>query len=99
MLDLEVMRSPRYNDNEDASRCRHIFCEPCVICGKAVNTAKRYWMAHIHDGGVTIVSEDEAESINALGRGYLDMGGYAVGPECAKDPVLRPYLVRAEGRG
>ena len=99
MLDLEVMRSADYRKNEDTYPCRSIHCEPCQICGKAVNTAKRYWMVHLHDGGITIVTEDEAEAKNAAGQGSWDVGGHAVGPECAKNPVLRPYLIRTEGRG
>jgi hypothetical protein len=71
---------------------------PCAVCGRAVRTDKPFWTVHLHHGGWTAVTEEEAETLNATGHAHSEMGFHPVGPECAKKyPELKPYLHRERG--
>jgi hypothetical protein len=93
----EVVVSEHYHQNQERSRCRHAFCAPCAVCGKSVDQSKAHWTVHLHYGGQIAVTEDEADALNASEWANAEMGFHPVGPECAKNADLRPYLHRHQG--
>jgi len=61
--------------------------EFCFICGRDVKNPKHF--IHVHEGGRTIVTEEEAKTLDPSG----DMGGFCVGPECIRNhPEIKPYI-------
>lgn len=68
----------------------------CILCGANIRRPDNAVYVHEHYGGGTIVTEAEADALNAAGRGSEDLGGQPIGPECAKKhrKVLAPYLPR-----
>lgn len=63
---------------------------PCVVCGRGIK-AKNPRMVHVHDGGASIVTEDEAAKLNP----NADMCFFPIGPCCLrKHPELKPYIQR-----
>ena len=96
----EIQVDENWHENQQRGRCRYPGCAPCAVCGRMVDTNKAHWMVHLHKGGFMAVTEAEAEALNATHGDNADMGGFPVGPECAKNlPELRPYLVRVAGLG
>lgn len=67
------------------ARCEDAY--PCVVCGKAVTSARRkmvrmWW-------GTVLVTEAESGTLDAGG----DMGYYPIGSECLRNhPELKPYV-------
>lgn len=95
---IQVPYSPDHNKNTERYPCRRLFQAPCLICGKPVDQGKGHWEVYVHGGGDVLVTEEEYEAINTEPTASAAaMGCYPVGPECAKLPVVRPYLMRARG--
>lgn len=68
-----------YEDNRDAHPCGDNE-EPCAMCGKPIRTAlARHWV-HIHNDGLSIVTEEEATELPAA----ADFGIFPVGADCWK---------------
>lgn len=61
------------------------------MCGRAVT--KPQWTVHLHNGGESLVTEEEAAKLDAAG----DMGCYPIGADCLrKHPEVKPYAHPAE---
>jgi len=68
----------------------------CIICGRGIRVPRR--MVHVHDGFASLVSEQEAQELNASGHEGADMGMWPIGSDCLKlHPELKPY-VQEQGR-
>jgi len=79
---ITVPKHPDYSKNS-AKPSEHY---PCVVCGKPASNPR--YMVHLHNGGSTIVTEDEAEQLDPAG----DMSLYPLGSDCLKKhPELKPY--------
>jgi hypothetical protein len=62
---------------------------PCIVCGKPVVDPK--FMIHVHAGGTSAVTEEEAAQLG----GQADLGLHPLGGECRrKHPALAPYVQR-----
>ena len=87
-LNTSEIQSPDYSKN--ARKCGEY--EPCLICGRPIKQIARY--INLHEGGATIVTDDEREALNAAGRENADMGVAPIGPDCARQhrAVLAPYI-------
>ena len=60
----------------------------CVICGRGIK-AEHPRMVHVHDGGLAVVTNEEAATMNDA----ADLGLYPIGPECLKKhPRIKPYV-------
>lgn len=85
---IEIPYSPNHGANRD--RCGDDY--PCVVCGKAVKSARRkmvrmWW-------GTVLVTEAEALTLESAG----DMGYYPIGSGCLlRHPELKPYVAKNEG--
>ena len=66
----------------------------CLLCYAPVNNERTVRWFHLHEGGVAIVTEVEADKLNAEGRESWDCGAYPIGPECYRKhkAVLAPYV-------
>ncbi len=81
-----VKRSPDYDSNY-ARAPHNTGKETCVVCGRNVNPVQARWL-HLHEGGLTAVTEEEAEILNPA----ADMGMYPIGRDCLRSqPALKPY--------
>src|SRR5690242_14568660 len=68
---------------------------PCIVCGRKVRDPR--YMVHVHGGGLTIATEQEAEELNKDEEGAADMGMYPIGADCLrKHPELKPYVQEQE---
>jgi hypothetical protein len=84
-----INTSPKKHDNEDRFHCDPKTQSPCFVCGKPVDTTKRFASVHIHEGGGVVVTEEEAAMMDSSG----DMYSFPIGPECLrKQPALKPYV-------
>jgi len=62
---------------------------PCIVCGKPTPNPK--FMLHVHEGGITAVTEEESKQLGGSG----DLGLQPLGGECRrKHPALAPYVQR-----
>lgn len=89
-LEIKTIRSADYSKN--AAKCGEY--EPCLICGKPIKQIAKY--VRVHDGGASIVTDEEAEARNAEGRDCADFGVQLIGPECVRQhrEALAPYIRR-----
>lgn len=67
----------------------------CFCCGRPINHA-RGWIQHTTCGklipvGIDVPSEGEGSYMGVVSQGF-----WPVGPECAKKPILRPYVTIPE---
>jgi hypothetical protein len=84
---IKIPQHPRYSENKDKFSKPN--AQPCVVCGKAVT--KPRWMVHVHDGGLSLVTEKEAKTMDES----EDLGAYPLGNDCyRKHPELQPYASR-----
>jgi hypothetical protein len=89
-----VPYSPDRQRNERRSRPKpyHV---PCLLCGRPVHPERAPWV-HLHQGGASLVTEAEAQQLNASGEEGGDMLFFPIGPECwRKHPELHPYQAKA----
>jgi hypothetical protein len=86
-ISIDSIRSADYSKN--AGRCGEY--EPCFVCGKPIKQIARY--VHVHEGGSSIVTAEEAAALNAAGRQNADMGVMLIGPDCARRPEIKPYII------
>lgn len=78
---------PRYIENRD--RCGVAY--PCVVCGKGI--VKPRYMVHVHNGGLDLVTEDEAAQLSEA----ADLGWNPLGRDCyRKHPELHPYVTQVQ---
>jgi len=67
---------------------------PCAVCDKPIDVDKHKLFVWVHDGGASVVTDDEGKELNASGRKGADMGLQPVGRECVrKNPEIKPYVV------
>lgn len=86
MSDLpQPFSGPRYHENAQRTGGE----EPCVLCGRAIKDTATAPYAIVVDGGDRFALANETP--NEKDPGF--MGGYPVGPECAKK--LKPALREA----
>jgi hypothetical protein len=87
-LDISTIQSPDYAKN--ARKCGEY--EPCLICGRPIKQIARY--INVHEGGATIVTDEERDALNAAGRANADMGVALIGPDCARQhrALLAEYI-------
>lgn len=87
---IDYKKNPDWH--QQADRCGDR--TPCIICGRPV-TRPRYWL-HEHEGGGTIVTQEEAATLDARDRAQgvsSDMGCWPIGSDCLRQhPELRPYV-------
>ena len=89
-VDLESIRSPRYDHNIDREGYGSDGKDNCLICGKIMEES-RYWVRMTVFG--EIVKPDEV-----IEERY-DQGCFAIGASCLRrHPELREYVV-VEARG
>jgi len=63
---------------------------PCIVCGRQCPNPR--YMVHVHEGLLTIVTEEEATRLNEDDPSG-DMGMWPIGTDCLKKhPELRPYV-------
>lgn len=69
-------------------------CGRCILCDAPIRTAERCKYVRVHDGGMSIVTEAEAEARNLAGKGGADCGAQPIGPECYRKHkiALAPYM-------
>lgn len=86
---ITIKCSPNYNKNSENCKPNE---SPCIICGKGISGPAPY--VHAHNGTLSfIVTEEEAERLNAAGKSGADMGCWPIGPDCLKkNPQLKPFL-------
>lgn len=85
---LDILRNPNAHEMEEKTRCAN-GQQPCVICGRPCDM-KTSPLVHLHEGGYTAVTEEEAATLDPA----ADMGCYPVGKNCIKKhPELKPYLL------
>jgi hypothetical protein len=66
---------------------------PCIVCGRGIKAA-RPRMVHVHNGGTSIVSEEEAAALDPAG----DLFFYPIGPCCLRaHPEIRLYVQKSGG--
>lgn len=84
MLDGLAFSGPRYHENANKAGSDPNF-HPCVICGKLTDVRKRGvgWV-RVHNGGDSIVTDEEAARLNAEGHEAGDMYYFVVGPDCRR---------------
>jgi hypothetical protein len=87
-LSINTIRSADYGKH--AARCGEY--EPCLICGRPIKQIAKY--VRVHEGGATIVTDEEADALNAAGRESADFGVQLIGPECVREhrAALAPYI-------
>jgi hypothetical protein len=95
----DVKQAANYSANVESTGALRDGYEPCMVCGKAVNTNKSHWRSLFHCGGATAVTEEEYGRLEITDPG-AGMGSYPVGPTCLKEnPELKAYVVRNPGGG
>ncbi len=78
---------PKRAENEARTHANSDGCQPCIVCGRKVRNPQH--MVHVHNGGVTIVTETEAEQMDAS----ADVGLYPIGSDCLRaHPEIKPYV-------
>jgi hypothetical protein len=89
MLDIYRLRAAKYQKFiRNQERCGSDET-PCIVCGKGCKNPQ--WMVHLSDGGMYIVTEQEAQEMND----NLEMGWWPVGTDCYRNnPEIRPYAVK-----
>lgn len=86
---IPLVRSPQHGRNAD--RCKENE-EPCVICGRPVKDGRATAWVHVHQGGSSVVTEEEAKTLDPAS----DLGCWPVGSDCLRrHPELNPYAVRS----
>jgi len=64
---------------------------PCLLCGRPVKLTSQTAWVHQHNGGASIVTEEEAAELDPR----AEMGWWPIGPDCLKShPELKPYVQR-----
>ncbi len=76
MINLFAIRSAAYSKNSEA--CRED--DQCCVCGKGIKEGKAAGWLHVHDGGASVVTEAEAETMPEAG----DMGMQPIGADCLR---------------
>jgi hypothetical protein len=67
---------------------------PCVVCAKPIKDGAAPYL-HLHHGGCAIVTDAEADGLNAAGQDGADCGCWPIGSDCLRaHPEVKPYLVR-----
>lgn len=95
---VEIPWTDDYDTNVERTNAHGRGFAPCIVCGRAVNVNSRHWEVRVHHGGSHIVSEAEAERLNAEGHESSDLGCYPIGPDCLKkNPDIKPFAVRTKG--
>ena len=86
--------------NERKDPWRDGFDGPCLVCGAPVKEGSGV-RVHLHMGGSTIVTQDEASAWEAQCAADPartcdsgDLGGYPIGPACYQKhrALLQPYV-------
>lgn len=89
---LKFETGPNYHKNTEKLKGTE---QPCLLCGKPCPNPK--YMVHLHCGGDTAVTEEEAEALNANGNEGSDLGMYPIGNDCLKKhPEFNPYIQKTE---
>lgn len=84
---IRIPSHPRFYENRD----RYGAATPCVVCGKGVTHPR--WMVHVHNGGLDLVTEEEAATLSDA----ADLGWHPLGSDCyRKHPELQPYAMKAD---
>lgn len=87
---IDIPFAPDFSENMDRTNSHGD--HPCIICGRKARQS-RYWV-HVHGGFTTIVTEQEAERLNATEYVRADMGMFPIGSDCLrKHPELKEYVV------
>lgn len=82
---IRIPTNPNYRAN---ARQRRGESPPCVVCGRAIASARTRYM-HVWNG-VTAVLESETASLDPAG----DTGHLPIGSDCLRShPELRAYVV------
>lgn len=85
MIKIDRLIPPNYHKNMEKAGD----APTCVICGRGITSANPR-MVHVHCGGWTLVTEDEATHLDPA----ADMGLFPIGPECLRrHPEIRPYVI------
>ena len=86
---ISVPHHPNYHKNHRGMMPDG--CLPCVVCGKPIKMATARYTVHLHDGGVVLVTEAEAVTMDP----GADLGCYPIGADCLRShPELRPYVTK-----
>jgi hypothetical protein len=102
MLEIEeIMAAPEIRErNGKKDPWKDGFVGPCLVCGAPVKKGSGV-MVHLHMGGGTIVTQEEAAAWEARCAADPewtsdsgDLGGYPIGPACYRKhkKVLKPYV-------
>lgn len=77
------------NRKRDRDPWREGFAGPCILCNAPVKNGSGV-MVHLHCGGGSLVTEEEAKTLDPA----ADLGGYPIGPECYRrhKAALQPYV-------
>ena len=87
---IDIPYSDHREENERRFR-RKPAHERCLLCGRPVRKERAQWV-HVHEGGSSIVTEEEAFALNVAGQSGGDMYGFPIGPDCWRShPELHPY--------
>lgn len=88
---------PKYTENSQRSHGKDEQgrgCMPCAVCGRAIITETALWWVHIHNGGISFVTDAEAKEMGEGG----DVGFYPLGSDCyRRHPELKPYAYPRAG--
>jgi hypothetical protein len=78
--------SPKYHENME--RCNTAKGDPCIVCGKLVQTDRqRYWVAVDIERNEFLSAEEAEKRPGGDRKSY-----YVVGSNCAKLPEVEPYV-------
>jgi hypothetical protein len=84
---ITIPHHPDYRKNQDKAGD----LLPCVICGRGIKSENPK-MVHVHNGGTSIVTEEEAKTLDPA----ADMYFFPIGPCCLrKHPEIKPYAHKA----
>lgn len=73
----------------------HASNTPCVLCGRKVNTRRRYWAVEGVEGSALYLARPGTFDPNAPGAQAAYLGMNPVGPECSK-LIPREFLTRMD---
>lgn len=83
---ISVPYHPGHSKNSES---RPDGSDPCLICGKPIKYDKQRYTVHVHDGGASIVTEEEAATMDEA----ADLGCHPIGTDCLRQhPEIKPYV-------